>query len=152
MPSLLKAEIFTSVKKPESGSLNAYIYNMLNFFKSVTFFEKNKIFFCSPGYTKPSVQSTTTCGGYAGFQPHHQPCRKFLAAKHEENLSIRVSATPIFPAIRQHTLVQDGCYRSCSAGFISYLSNMQDFLFFVMFFTIFFIFFTQKNIRAKRGD
>ena len=38
MPSLLKAEIFASVKKPESAALNAYIYNMLNFFKSVTFF------------------------------------------------------------------------------------------------------------------
>lgn len=60
MPSLLKAEIFTSVKKPESAALNAYIYSMLNFFKSVTFFEKFfKIFFCSPGYTKPSVQSVT---------------------------------------------------------------------------------------------
>lgn len=44
MPSLLKAEIFTSVKKPESAALNAYIYNMLNFFKSVTFFEKKNIF------------------------------------------------------------------------------------------------------------
>jgi len=46
------------------------------------------------------VQSAITCGGYAGFQPHVQPYRKFLAARHEENLSIRVSATPIFPAIR----------------------------------------------------
>jgi len=100
MPSLLKAEIFTSVKKQESAVLNAYIYNMLNFFKSVTFLKKNKIFFCSPGYTKLSVQSAITCGGYAGFKPHPQPCRKFLAAKHEENLSIRVSVTPIFPAIR----------------------------------------------------
>lgn len=60
MPGLLKAEIFISVKKPESAALNAYIYSMLNFFKSVTFFEKIfKIFFCSPGYTKPSVQSVT---------------------------------------------------------------------------------------------
>ena len=114
--------------------------------------KKNKIFFCSPGYTKPSVQSAITCGGYAGFQPHHQPCRKFLAAKHEENLSIRVSATPIFPAIRSHTLVQDGCYRSCSAGFISYLSNMQDFLFFVMFFYNFFYFFTQKKISGQSAE
>lgn len=40
MPSLLKAEIFTSVKKPESDVLNAHIFNMLNFLKSVTFFEK----------------------------------------------------------------------------------------------------------------
>lgn len=100
MPGLLKAEIFASARKPESASINAYIYSMLNFLKSVTFFEKNKIFFCSPGYTKLSVQSAITCGGYAGFQPHVQPYRKFLAAKHEENLSIRVSVTPIFPAIR----------------------------------------------------
>lgn len=100
MPSLLKAEIFASARKPESASINAYIYSMLNFLKSVTFFEKNKIFFCSPGYTKPSVQSAITCGGYAGFQPHLQPGRKFLATKYEENLSIRVSVTPIFPAIR----------------------------------------------------
>lgn len=58
-PGLLKAEIFISVKKPESAALNAYIYNMLNFFKSVTFFENFFYFFCSPGYTKPSVQSVT---------------------------------------------------------------------------------------------
>lgn len=100
IPGLLKAEIFISVKKPESAALNAYIYSMLNFLKSVTFFEIFFYFFCSPSYTKPSVQSAVPCGGYAGFQPHHQPCRKFLAAKHEENLSVRVSATPIFPAIR----------------------------------------------------
>ena len=40
MPSLLKAEIFASARKPESASINAYIYSMLNFLKSVTFFEK----------------------------------------------------------------------------------------------------------------
>ena len=48
MPGLLKAEIFISVKKPESAALNAYIYNMLNFFKSVTFFEKFFLFFLQP--------------------------------------------------------------------------------------------------------
>lgn len=48
MPGLLKAEIFISVKKPESAALNAYIYNMLNFFKSVTFFEKFFFIFLQP--------------------------------------------------------------------------------------------------------
>lgn len=48
MPGLLKAEIFASARKPESASISAYIYSMLNFLKSVTFFEKNKIFFLQP--------------------------------------------------------------------------------------------------------
>lgn len=57
IPSLLKAEIFTSVKKPESDVINAHIFNMLNFFKKCNVFWKKS--FRSPGYTKPSVQSVT---------------------------------------------------------------------------------------------
>lgn len=102
MPGLLKAEIFISVKKPESAALNAYIYNMLNFFKSVTLFEKFFYFFCSPGYTKPSVQSVTsaTVKPASNHTSKPSPSREFLAAKYKENLSVRVAVIPIFPAIR----------------------------------------------------
>ena len=55
MPGLLKAEIFISVKKPESAALNAYIYNMLNFFKSVTLFEKFFLFFFAAPVTRSLV-------------------------------------------------------------------------------------------------
>lgn len=48
IPGLLKAEIFASARKPESASINAYIYSMLNFLKSVTFFENFFLFFLQP--------------------------------------------------------------------------------------------------------
>lgn len=51
---------FRQSYRRDSFALFAYTYNMLKKTKSVTFFEKIfKIFFCSPGYTKPSVQSVT---------------------------------------------------------------------------------------------
>lgn len=104
--------------------------------------KKNKNICRSPGYTKPSVQSAITCGGYAGFQPHPKPCLEFLAAKYEESLSVRVSATPIFPAIRwRRTAVATPAPRALS---LTYLV-CRIFCFWNAFFLNFFYFFASKR-------
>lgn len=154
MPGLLKAEIFASARKPESASINAYIYSMLNFLKSVTFFEKNKIFFLQPRLHEAQCAIRHYLRRLCRLPASPPTLPEISRCKARRELKYPRFGNTHIPS---YTLAYAGAGRLLPLLlrrlFISYLSNMQDFLFFVMFFTIFFIFFyTKKNLRAKRGD
>lgn len=103
--------------------------------------KKNKNIFRSPGYTKPSVQSVTFLRRLSRLPASHPALPGISRCKTRRELKLPRCGNA---HISSNTLAYAGAgwlYRSCSAGFISYISNMQDFLFLERFFLNFFYFF-----------